>query len=132
MSEYSDITSDGGMDPRHLYEEARRRAGANAPGGLVTVETEGLGNVVSLDSRRPHISGVARCLECGHEHAAVAPVGVTDMECPACGLMRAVWWSSPWPEDGWWQCDCGGAAFAVNTIRQTVCLRCGSAQEFGD
>lgn len=51
-----------------------------------------MGDVVSLDSRRPdpHRNGEAKCLACGHKWVAVAPLGIDELECPDCGTMRGV------------------------------------------
>lgn len=31
------------------------------------------------DKRNPHLAGTAKCLSCGHEWAAVAPVGTYEL-----------------------------------------------------
>jgi hypothetical protein len=36
-------------------------------------------------------SGIAACDVCGHEWAAVAPVGVEALECPNCGAMAGAY-----------------------------------------
>lgn len=53
-------------------------------------------NVTNIASRRkeprdPHFQGPALCLACRHEWHAVAPIGLHQFECPACGTLRGVW-----------------------------------------
>jgi len=89
-----------------------------------------VGDVVSLDAQRPHITCGAKCLDCGRTWQAVAPVGVTELECPDCGTLRGTW-THPIAPDTLWQCDCGGQHFYIG-YREAHCARCGCAQEFGD
>ncbi len=52
------------------------------------------GNVVDLDSQRPHTSGPMICHGCGHEWIGVLRSGMVSIECPACRQnkgMRAGW-----------------------------------------
>lgn len=92
-------------------------------------------NVISLDAARlersPHTAGRAKCLACGNEETVVAPVGTTEMECAACGMMRSVWMHPFVPEDGTelWMCSCGSQVFAL-TRRQIFCCGCGSEHEW--
>jgi len=46
-----------------------------------------MGEVIELDDYRPHVSGEAACLLCGHMWVAVAPVGTVVLECPGCHSM---------------------------------------------
>jgi hypothetical protein len=81
----------------------------------------------------PHVTGEVRCTACGNEWVAVAPVGTTWLECPACGTMRALFRYKMFPaaENGSkvWVCVCGEAAFYI-TPDGTYCYACGSRQEF--
>lgn len=93
-----------------------------------------MAEVVSLsawkDSQVPHASGPARCLHCGHEWVAVAPVGVDFLECPACGLEKGVYFSlmTVSGEDHW-ACRCGGKVFGI-TPKSIYCVKCGLDQQF--
>lgn len=71
-----------------------------------------MGDVVDIDSMKPHLSGPAICTECGHEWQAVM-VKERDaelMECPSCrkffGVMRG-----PQVPDTMWRCKCGSNLF---------------------
>jgi hypothetical protein len=45
-------------------------------------------NVVRLDEHRPHTVKYVTCMNCAHDWVAVAPVGVTSLECSECGAME--------------------------------------------
>ena len=88
-----------------------------------------MSSVVELDEYRPHNSGKARCLTCSHEHVAVAPVGVTWMECPACHTFKATWVGACQRDGLEWQCKCGNDLFHVKP-EGTYCPHCGEWQKF--
>lgn len=54
-----------------------------------------MGAVVDLAearlAKKPHLHGQARCLACGNDWQAVAPIGTSTLECPACHLMQGAW-----------------------------------------
>lgn len=83
------------------------------------------------EEQEPHLSGIARCLDCKHEHVAVAPVGVTVMECPKCGTMRSVWCGPAYPpKDGkifvCGACDATAFCFTLKEDGTHIqCLGCG-------
>jgi hypothetical protein len=94
-----------------------------------------MSGIVSLadarERREPHMNGTARCLHCGHEHAARVPVGeVIGLECPACHLPKAVMVGLYEPADGAyrWACACGCQVFFV-TAQDIQCLNCGQPTE---
>lgn len=84
------------------------------------------------------IEGEARCLSCSHEWRAVTPVGIVEFECPACELLKGVWYTNILPDPDkaeYWQCgNCEGNFFTLVRYEETVpvmhCLTCGKAQEF--
>jgi Zn finger protein HypA/HybF involved in hydrogenase expression len=84
-------------------------------------------NVVSLDDHRPHISGTAKCMDCGHEWPAVAPIGVCTLECPKCGTMRGTWKFDVSRDEPYWTCNCGNKLFYM-TPEGMFCPRCGDWQ----
>lgn len=87
-----------------------------------------MGEVVSLDERRPHLAGPAKCLECKHEWTAVTPVGTANLECPSCNLPKGVLVGLVGPSDGVvWTCNCGCDLFYIER-KGVCCLRCGAAQ----
>lgn len=45
-------------------------------------------NVINLDDHRPHEAHYVACMACGKDWVAVAPAGVTNLECPECGKME--------------------------------------------
>ena len=85
--------------------------------------------IVDLNSRRPHLTGEAKCLKCKHEWVAVALVGKTDLQCPKCELYTGVFMGncSPKVGDKVWRCNCGCDVFQIypDEIR---CLNCGLHQ----
>jgi DNA-directed RNA polymerase subunit RPC12/RpoP len=88
--------------------------------------------VVDLESRRPHLSGPCRCLHCKHEFVCVRPVGAHDLECPKCGLRKAVGASLALPEDGTvWVCNCGNWFFLILPDGSALCPNCGERRRDG-
>jgi hypothetical protein len=77
----------------------------------------------------PMCEGEARCLACKHEWRAVFPPGASDLECPACSLLRAV---PKWPFSGSsgyvWVCHCGNDLFRL-TPQSAICVGCGDMPE---
>lgn len=86
-----------------------------------------MGDVIDLDAQRPHSRGPARCLQCGHTWEAVAPEGMTRIDCPACQCHTGVW-DGLFNQETCWVCECGNDAFSI-VPGGFVCLRCG---EFTD
>ena len=85
-------------------------------------------NVVSLDDKRPRLSGIAFCLSCRHEWDSVAPVGTVWLECPKCGLTRGHF-IYPCERKGLkWECNCGNDLFHL-TPDGIYCPNCGAWQE---
>lgn len=100
-----------------------------------------MGDVVSfpVTDDSPHLSGQARCLDCGHEWTAVAPVGTPVLDCPNCETNRGVWRGTMGASPGTmytdeWTCHCGCDVFKVvakdGIFKGIICLRCGKPQEF--
>lgn len=83
------------------------------------------------EKRLPHLSGTMQCLACGDVHVAVAPIGVLETECPACGLTRAVWRGPirPPKDTRIYQCECGSVFFYL-TENYPMCMRCGICREW--
>ena len=86
-----------------------------------------MGVVAAIDDFRPHLSGIARCLNCKHEHVAVAPVGTLWMECPECGLLRAIFKNAIQRDGVHWNCGCGYDLFHI-TPDGIYCPNCGEWQ----
>ncbi len=80
------------------------------------------------EKRQPHISGKARCLDCRHEWVAVAPVGVTWMECPSCSLLRARYVYPIREAKQHWICQCGNDLFHI-LVDGCYCPNCGVVQK---
>lgn len=70
----------------------------------------------------------AKCLTCRHEWHAVAPVGTTWFECPACGLHMGRFMRSVNREGAHWHCLCGNDLFYIN-LTVTYCAVCGKIHE---
>lgn len=86
-------------------------------------------------ARQPHLTGDAKCLSCGHEWVAVAPVGSYEFECPECKAVRGVWdgFISVPPNRMWYvcnNCDCPHFTFQTrgpeDSILIAVCVGCGA------
>lgn len=85
-----------------------------------------MGEVLDIRKNQPHIEGKACCLQCLHQWQAVCEIGVIDLECPACGLMKGVWCGLAVPEY-MWQCLCGCVHFYINQ-NGASCCNCGVTQ----
>lgn len=98
-----------------------------------------MGDVVDIRSKKPHLSGGASCLACKHTWQAVAELGVNDLECPSCGLLRGVWSYPIHPAEGSSVVTCvhcQGEHWHVEMCEDTKeghrrfamhCIRCGNA-----
>ena len=82
-------------------------------------------NVVSLDSRRAHLSGPAICTKCNHTwRAVILETGDADtMECPNCNMYFGTFRGPEKPETGW-RCNCGCDLFYL-TPDGHKCHSCG-------
>lgn len=90
------------------------------------------------DNHDPHISGLAKCLNCEFEAYHSAPVGVTHMECPNCSTMKVVWVYPIGASEGdlVYQCyHCDNEAF-THLIRKgdhrVFCTNCGAEQHLDE
>lgn len=82
-------------------------------------------NIVEFPTKEgEHLSGMAKCIMCRHEWAAVAPIGVTWMECPACNTMNGRYLAHIEKLGEHWHCKCGNDLFYIQPTR-TYCPRCG-------
>lgn len=92
-----------------------------------------MSTVVDLEERRlaktPHLQGLVRCLTCGHENQAVAPVGTMWLECPACHLLKQTWYFPVEQGRLEWRCACGCTVFGISE-KMIFCKYCGKQQEF--
>lgn len=79
----------------------------------------------AINDRTPHNTGVARCLQCGYEWVATAPVGEVWLECQACHMDKGSFVGPCYPHDGMiWQCCCGNELFLI-TSNGALCPICG-------
>lgn len=87
--------------------------------------------VIDIQSRQPHISGPAVCLQCKHKWIAVAPSGTNILDCPECGLGKGIFANLCFPEEGQesWSCNCGNGYFMVRP-HGCMCIMCGKMQVF--
>ncbi len=79
------------------------------------------------EDRTPHASGPARCLECGHEWHAIAPVGATQLECSECKTMKGVF-SLPFAPEVHYACACGNDLFYATEFG-VFCPKCGEEDD---
>lgn len=88
------------------------------------------GNVVDPASHRPHMSGPARCICCGHEWVAVAPVGEPQLDCPICKTAKGVFVHPVSPRgETRWVCKCGSDLYYILPTG-CQCYQCGTVQSF--
>lgn len=88
-----------------------------------------MSNVVAFKRAEPidpHMAGQAKCFGCGHEWAAVAPVGVWQLECPSCEAMKGVYRYPVGAEAGdlSFVCNCGCEALTAYQRAGLFYLRC--------
>lgn len=94
-------------------------------------------NVIELRPAKVerHLRGEAKCLTCKHEWDAVAPVGVSWLECPFCGLERGSFRYHVMAAEGIdrWTCACGADVFYLAYEKghgtYACCTGCGSRHE---
>jgi len=82
----------------------------------------------------PHLAGMAVCLGCRLEWAAVTPVGcVSELDCPECRTHRGVMKATCAPPEGVdrFECSCGCQVFSV-TIYGALCILCGEERSFSE
>ena len=82
--------------------------------------------VVNLADYKPHVSGGACCVGCGHKWEVVAPVGTTEFECPECGFIKGVFEALILPDE-FWRCNCGNDKYCI-TPNGAICALCGITQ----
>ena len=76
-------------------------------------------------------AGEAFCLQCGCEWYAVAPTGVTQLECPQCHTMKGLFRFGFEPCEGGMvrECQCGNRLFYL-TPEGHMCANCGIYQSY--
>ena len=83
-------------------------------------------SIINLSDHRPHISGEAKCMECMHEWAAIAPIGTSWLECPSCRLTKGVMkYPAIRSEHLHYECNCGNDLF-YRTDKGDYCPKCGA------
>jgi len=80
------------------------------------------------NDRLPHLSGEARCMLCGKEWVAVAPVGTPWLECPECHSEKGYMKFHVQRTGSEWICNCGNDLFRV-TPDGYYCPNCGTWQK---
>ena len=87
-------------------------------------------NVIEIGDYQnaPAMSGETRCLACGHEWVAVAPVGTVFLECPSCSLVKGMLKYPCEREGEHWECNCGNSLFHI-TPDGVYCPNCGEWAE---
>lgn len=92
-----------------------------------------MSDVVDLNSRRPHLEGAAKCVECQHVWQAVAPTGTWQLECPACGLLKGVWKfiTVPGRDIEIYVCECGNDMYFLRKDG-AHCLKCAKVHAYAD
>ena len=88
-----------------------------------------MSNVLEFGKKEKHGSGLCVCMSCGHEEMVVAPIGVVDMECSACGAFKSRWKFEFRPTEPVMHCNCGNNYFYL-TAEGHFCPNCGVYQEY--
>ncbi len=83
-----------------------------------------MADVIDLSDYQPHISGDAKCLACGYEWMAVAPIGTIELECPECHTFKGVFFLLTAP-DVIFVCTCGNEHFYLGE-EYPMCSKCGT------
>lgn len=89
-----------------------------------------MGEVVSLEERKPHMTGKAICIACHHEWVATTPVGIIWFECPSCHTEKGTYINYCRPPERiekTWTCNCGNQLFHA-TKEGLFCPNCGEWQ----
>ena len=81
-------------------------------------------NVTRIADARPHLAGPARCLDCGAKWEAVAPIGMTVIDCPKCGAQKGARLAMVQKEGAHWTCVCGNALYFIQE-EGSYCPNCG-------
>lgn len=76
--------------------------------------------------RQPHWTGRCKCVGCGHEWEAVAPIGKMWVDCPCCNLPKG---TPKFPFGGAvgdtvFTCNCGSEALTAYFRKGLFRLRC--------
>jgi len=88
-----------------------------------------MGDIVSIESQKPHKTGEAICMSCKEEWIAVAPAGVVWLECPKCKTEHGLFkFPCSYSDKSHWECNCGNDLFHV-TPDGYYCPNCGSWAE---
>lgn len=93
-----------------------------------------MGDVVDFSKekqeREPHAEGLAKCMQCGHEWHAVAPVGQLDLDCPSCGTYHGVFKGQFVPEGQLvYFCECRNDLFNQLENGFLFCPHCGTTHD---
>jgi len=83
--------------------------------------------IISLDDLKPHMSGEARCLLCGHKWVSVSPTGTIWLECSECHTMKGTYIYPAIRDGAHWTCNCGNDLFYA-TPDGFYCPNCGEWQ----
>ena len=89
-----------------------------------------MGDVVSIAPVQSTATGEAVCMHCQHEWVAVAPTGMTWLDCPECGTQKGGF-KFPFGVpvgDRLLVCDCGNDIFFVTPVG-CLCPNCGCLWE---
>ena len=84
-----------------------------------------MGDVVSIESAKPHTEGPLICMNCQHKWHGIIPVAVTVTECPECHLPKAVREGFVFPDEYYICQFCEGFLFIRSTCGRSLCVNCG-------
>lgn len=81
-------------------------------------------SVHDINEKKPHFSGVAKCLNCGHEWQTVS-IEAKDLKCPNCALHKGCFKYSIVRGGLLFTCNCGNDLFHISP-RGPYCPNCGN------
>ena len=92
-----------------------------------------MAKVILLDDHRPHITGPAKCLACGHKWEAVVLKGAEAcLECPECSHFKGEFIGEWVPKGDAWMCRCENMLFFREPDGSLLCPNCGRVHtDFG-
>ena len=90
-----------------------------------------MGEIVDINQNKPHMSGPAKCLNCGHKWQAVILKDGYEggFECSECGQLKGEFVGTFVPKE-MFKCSCECDLFFLTPDGKTMCPNCGDVKDF--
>ena len=82
---------------------------------------------VERTKRTPYMTGKAECANCHHTWIGVAPLGITELECPSCHAAKGYFLGSVLRDREVFVCNCGCDVFRISPSVGPYCVHCAEA-----